>query len=655
MRTNDDVHTTIKLCPATKTIIDTPQMQRLRGLKQLGTAELVYTTATHTRFEHSLGVGHLAEKKVKGIAERQPRLGITEKDVLCVKIAGLLHDLGHGPFSHVYDGLFRSELKKKASYNDHLYEDVPLECRKMMRGWKHEDASLSMIDALLKNLGLAIDDSIDMLDKPLRQIGNGIDATRFGVYGYKKEGDVWYDGSQELPSSFVLTSRDWIFVKELIAGGPLPPKGMSIKAAKSAALRREIIGRKGENKEYLYDIISNTHSGLDVDKMDYFSRDGCRTATGESAFSDFLIENAYVAKGLCESPESCWKCNWKACDEHYHLMICYQSPKTVNTAMSFFRQRFNNYKNIYEHSLTKSAALMISDILALADPYYRLPGSKLPISLAMTNPDAYVKLKDSCIDVIELTDDDNLRPAKELIERYRSRKLYKRVAEQPVCTDLAWTQTLWEMDEEKIAQDIVDLSDSSMNIKSSDLAINKMKMDFGMKKTNRKFSDLSHHSLNFLVKANVSFPLSTYLLAVSNMRFLPKSLLVQTRNKPEDLPVATKVDESNYECDTSKSYLQLSVRVFYKPLDEDGVVSKHLKECFNTFIERVKNECMQDSNDTISMSDEVVDFSANINVCTQSPVKSDAEDSPFVSNKKRRMYDSGESLFQSVVERMDQI
>ena len=74
---------------------------------------------------------------------------------------------------------------------------------------------------------------------------------------------------------------------------------------------------------------------------------------------------------------------------------------------------------------TKSyRANMISDILALADPYYRLPGTKLPISLAMANPDAYVKLKDSIIDIIELTDDDYLQPARELIERYRSRKLY---------------------------------------------------------------------------------------------------------------------------------------------------------------------------------------------------------------------------------------
>eukprot|EP00986_Skeletonema_menzelii_P000285 scaffold82_cov135-Skeletonema_menzelii.AAC.5 len=627
IRTNDDVHTTIRLCPATKTIIDTPQMQRLRGLKQLGTAELVYTTATHTRFEHSLGVGHLAEKKVKGIAERQPRLGITEKDVLCVKIAGLLHDLGHGPFSHVYDGLFRNELKKKSSGNDELYNDVPPDCRKMMDGWKHEDASLSMLDALLKHLGLEIDDSEDGLDKPLLQIGDGIDATKFGIYGYKQEEDVWYDGTQNLPQDFVLTSRDWIFVKELIAGGPLPPKGMSIKAAKkSPSVKLQIVGR--QNKEYLYDLVSNIHSGLDVDKMDYFSRDGCRTATGESAFNDFLLENAYVAKGNCDSPEECWKCSGKPRNEHYHLMICYQSPKTINTAMSFFRQRFNNYKNIYEHHKSKAASYMISDILALADPYYRLPGSKLPISLAMTNPDAYVKLKDSIIDTIELTDDENLQPAKELIERYRSRKLYKRVAEQSISSNVAWSQALWQMDQKEIVEGILELSDGYMNLSSSDIIVDKMEMHFGMKEEN----------------------------PVSHMRFLTKASLIQTRNKPEDLPIAMKVDESDYECDTSKSYFQKSIRVFYKQLDGDGIVSKHLKDCFEGLVERVESEYYQLPNDeTVSLSGSIVDMGANINVCTQSPVKSDAEESPFVSNtKKRRMDGFGESLFQSAVGRMDE-
>lgn len=72
-------------------------MQRLRGLKQLGVSEMTYIPTTHSRFEHSLGVAALAENILREIKKKQPRLQITEKDIICVKIAGLLHDIGHGP------------------------------------------------------------------------------------------------------------------------------------------------------------------------------------------------------------------------------------------------------------------------------------------------------------------------------------------------------------------------------------------------------------------------------------------------------------------------------------------------------------------------------------------------------------------------------
>ncbi|GCB76360.1 hypothetical protein scyTo_0017457 [Scyliorhinus torazame] len=103
---NDPIHGHIEMHPLLIRIIDTPQFQRLRFIKQLGGAYFVFPGASHNRFEHSIGVGYLAGQLVKGLQERQPELNIDKKDVLCVQIAGLCHDLGHGPFSHVFDHAF---------------------------------------------------------------------------------------------------------------------------------------------------------------------------------------------------------------------------------------------------------------------------------------------------------------------------------------------------------------------------------------------------------------------------------------------------------------------------------------------------------------------------------------------------------------------
>ena len=93
----------IQISPLALSIIDKPQFQRLRQLKQLGIANYVFPSATHTRFEHSVGTYHLAGKLLNQIRIRQPELGVSDRMVELVQCAALLHDVGHVAFSHLFD------------------------------------------------------------------------------------------------------------------------------------------------------------------------------------------------------------------------------------------------------------------------------------------------------------------------------------------------------------------------------------------------------------------------------------------------------------------------------------------------------------------------------------------------------------------------
>ena len=100
---NCPIHGVITLTPRMCAIIDTPEFQRLRGLKQLGATHYVYPSAVHTRFEHSLGVSHLAKILLLSLKDKNADLKINDGLIELYQIAGLLHDIGHGPFSHLYD------------------------------------------------------------------------------------------------------------------------------------------------------------------------------------------------------------------------------------------------------------------------------------------------------------------------------------------------------------------------------------------------------------------------------------------------------------------------------------------------------------------------------------------------------------------------
>lgn len=169
---NDPIHGHIELHPLLVSIIDTPQFQRLRNLKQLGATYLVFPGACHNRFEHSIGVGYLAGQLVQALNERQPELLITSQDILCVQIAGLCHDLGHGPFSHMYDGMFIPKVRPDFK-------------------WKHEMASVKMFDYLVKvnkleeemeKYGLVLPKDLDFIKEQIAGPLEGTDPTHKWPY-----------------------------------------------------------------------------------------------------------------------------------------------------------------------------------------------------------------------------------------------------------------------------------------------------------------------------------------------------------------------------------------------------------------------------------------------------------------------------------------
>jgi len=108
----DSVHDHIAVEGVAEALLDTPLVQRLRHIKQLGTVTLVYPSANHTRFEHSLGVYHLAD-------EALTHLGIEGQQAERVRAAALLHDVGHSPYSHNIEQVIHRETGK---YHDDVHD-----------------------------------------------------------------------------------------------------------------------------------------------------------------------------------------------------------------------------------------------------------------------------------------------------------------------------------------------------------------------------------------------------------------------------------------------------------------------------------------------------------------------------------------------------
>ena len=126
----DPIHGFVKLNEWERDIINHPVFQRLRRIRQLGLTDMVYPGSMHTRFEHSLGVMHVATRMFDHIRERRidflkSELNFNEdglgRDLVLMRLSCLLHDVGHAPFSHAAEGLMDKDIRSGKLYKHEHY------------------------------------------------------------------------------------------------------------------------------------------------------------------------------------------------------------------------------------------------------------------------------------------------------------------------------------------------------------------------------------------------------------------------------------------------------------------------------------------------------------------------------------------------------
>lgn len=242
----------------------------------------------------------------------QPELGISDREASAVRLAGLLHDLGHGPFSHVFDNEFMSSAAPGMK-------------------WHHEQASTMMLDYLID------DNAID------------IDASQTRL------------------------------IKELIL------------ASEKKGVKRD--------RSFLYEIVANGRTGVDVDKFDYLARDCLNLGIKSSYDYSRLMTFSRVIND----------------------QICYHSKEVFNL-YEMFHTRYSLHKQVYSHRVGKAIEYMVTDAMLLADPY-------LKIAESARDPERFMNLTDSVLKQIEISKAPELAASREIIRSIRTRNLYKFVDE----------------------------------------------------------------------------------------------------------------------------------------------------------------------------------------------------------------------------------
>ena len=349
---HDCIHGYIPISNVAYMIINTPEFQRLRYIKQLGTCIYAFPNANHCRFSHSIGTYHLAGEILASIIKKgnmdviNNYLGSIKElehyfsgkcegkyvldNYVCelVKIAALCHDLGHGPFSHVFDDIYLARHK----------DGNPR--------YSHEERSKIILENII---------------------------------------------SKNKYLSECISKHELEFIKN-------------------------IIDPNNDNIGFIYQIVSNSYNGIDVDKFDYITRD-CYILGLKNGFDyEGLVKHAYISNINIEYPEK----------------LLYEIKK-------MFDARYSLHKQIYSHKTVISAQIMMTELFEIIDPVLNLSKSVDDMEYFCKLTDEYIL---NCIDhrlelyrelslnnIIYYDYIDRLDKAKTILDNLNNHNMYRLVSQ----------------------------------------------------------------------------------------------------------------------------------------------------------------------------------------------------------------------------------
>ncbi|TNN07622.1 Deoxynucleoside triphosphate triphosphohydrolase SAMHD1 isoform 2 [Schistosoma japonicum] len=409
----DAVHGVIELEPLAVQLIDSPEFQRLREIKQLGIACFVFPSCQHSRFEHSIGTYHMAKKLLETIHCDQnysgPTLSFPEQ--LAVKIAALCHDLGHGPFSHLWEEFIKRGGPEYNEYN-------------------HETISGHVLHHIVH--------SKPSIHNELHNLGVDMNLIRSLILG---------------DSCTVLSNQ--------------------------ASLK---------DKPFIYEILSNSSNGMDVDKWDYLLRDCLHAGLGASGtsvdinrFLRFYRPFLHTDKGnnSSQNGSQCWHLSFRDTE--------------LENLLRTFSLRQHLHQKVYQHKTVTAISAMVIDALELIEPVLNLRSISMK-ALRCQNPedlDNFLKLHDSLLwdiyyergSLSKVTSNDFLsrvQQAQSLIRRILNRELYLYIDS---IYEMAYYAPSDENSNYQYSTDLEKLPDFVNEVATESLTLRSMGLGLGPKKS----------------------------------------------------------------------------------------------------------------------------------------------------------------------------